>query len=440
MIVERSQLDRSMQRRSGCPSYEKRGHEAARTHLPAQLLHLEEGWGYEPAHANHVGSELGRLAKNLLLRHHDAQVRHVEPVATQHYSCNILTYVVDIALDRGDEKFRLGAGAVLRVRLHERREHVYRLPHQLRRLDHLRQEHAPRSEIVPDGLHPVHQRPFDHCHGAAQHLKALQHIVPQRRSIACHKRSRQPRRSRYRRRTRRNRARTRARNRARTRRTRRALQHLPGLGNQPFGRIVAPVENHILDLFEHIRLYITVNLKHPGVDYAHIQPCPDRMVEEGRMHRFPHRVVAAEGEGEVGYAPGRARPRQIPFDPAHRLDEVHPVAAVLLNARTHREHVDIEYDVARQHSGLPGEQAVGPLAYLDFPRVVRSLALLVEGHHYHSRAQAPYFPGLHQEDLLALLEGYGVDYALALRVLQALQHRLPIRRIHHKRGLRHGRV
>ena len=36
-----------------------------------------------------------------------------------------------------------------------------------------------------------------------------------------------------------------------------------------------------------------------GVDDAHVEPGPDRVEQEGRVHRLAHDVVAAEGEGQV---------------------------------------------------------------------------------------------------------------------------------------------
>ena len=107
VIIQWSQFDRSMHRRSGSPAHKQRHGKPACTHLAAQFLHLEQGRCNESAHSNCIGSDFGSLVQNRFLRHHHTQVRHVEPVAAQHYSRNILPYVVDIALDRSDDELRL---------------------------------------------------------------------------------------------------------------------------------------------------------------------------------------------------------------------------------------------------------------------------------------------------------------------------------------------
>ena len=162
------------------------------------------------------------------------------------------------------------------------------------------------------------------------------------------------------------------------------------------------------------------------------------MVEEYGVHRLADRVVASEGEGQVGYASAGQCSREIGLYPAHRFDEVDSVAAVARLARTHAEHVHVENYVACVESYAP-EQVPGPFAYRYLASVVSRLALLVEGHHNHGSPEAQYLPRLFEESVLALLETDGVDHALALGVLQSGKHRVPVRGVDHQRGLRYSR-
>ena len=68
---------------------------------------------------------------------------------------------------------------------------------------------------------------------------------------------------------------------------------------------------------------LVVDAELAGVDDAHRQPGADRVVEEHRVDRLAHRVVAAEGEGDVARRRrDTLRVRQVLADPARRLDEV----------------------------------------------------------------------------------------------------------------------
>ncbi len=69
------------------------------------------------------------------------------------------------------------------------------------------------------------------------------------------------------------------------------------------------------------------------------------MVKKHRVHGLAHRRVAPEGKRQIGHASARERPGQMSLDPAHSLDEVDRIAGMGLDARAHREHVDVEDDV-----------------------------------------------------------------------------------------------
>ena len=77
-----------------------------------------------------------------------------------------------------------------------------------------------------------------------------------------------------------------------------------GVLDETLGRVLAAVEDDVLDALEQLRLDVLVDRELAGVDDAHVEPGGDRVVEERRVHRLAHGVVAAEREAEVGDAAG----------------------------------------------------------------------------------------------------------------------------------------
>ena len=68
---------------------------------------------------------------------------------------------------------------------------------------------------------------------------------------------------------------------------------------QPLGRVRAAVEDHVLDALAQLRVDLVVLGELAGVDDRHVKPGGDRVVEEHRVHRLAHRLVAAERERHV---------------------------------------------------------------------------------------------------------------------------------------------
>ena len=97
---------------------------------------------------------------------------------------------------------------------------------------------------------------------------------------------------------------------------------------------------------------LVVDLERAGVDDAHVHAGRDRVVQEDRVDRLAHRVVAAEGERDVRDAAGDQRAGQVLLDPAGGLDEVEPVVGVLLDAGGHGEDVRVEDDVLGREADL----------------------------------------------------------------------------------------
>ena len=149
------------------------------------------------------------------------------------------------------------------------------------------------------------------------------------------------------------------------------------------------------------------------------------------MDRLPDRVVAAEGERDVGHAAGDQGAGQVLLDPAGGLDVVDAVVVVRLDAGGDGEDVGVEDDVLGQEAHLLGQDPVGPLADGDAPLERVGLALLVEGHDHRRGPVALHQRRLADELLLALLHRDRVDDGFALDAFQAGLDDLPLRGVDH---------
>ncbi len=208
------------------------------------------------------------------------------------------------------------------------------------------------------------------------------------------------------------------------------LQH--ALGGRAAGLRHA-VEHDVLAGLTQLRFDRVVDRQLAGIDDAHIHAALDGVVEEHGVHGFPHRLVAAEGEGEVRDTAGNVHMRQCRRDLTGGFDEIDAVIVMLLDAGRHGEHVRIEDDVFRRKASLLGQQLVGAGANLDFSRLGVGLALLVEGHDDDGRAIGSAKPGVMQKCRLAFLHRDRVDDRLALHAFQARLDHLPFGRVDHHR-------
>ena len=113
-----------------------------------------------------------------------------------------------------------------------------------------------------------------------------------------------------------------------------------------------PVEDDVLDELEQLGRDVLVDHELAGVDDAHVEAGADRVVEEGRVHRLAHRVVAAEREAEVGDPAARPRARAARLDQRQRLEERLREAAMLLDPGRDGEDVRVEDQILRREADL----------------------------------------------------------------------------------------
>ena len=246
--------------------------------------------------------------EDLRRRHHDAEIDDLVVVALEHDADDVLADVVHVALHRRHHDLAVGAaldraaGGLPRCLflLHERHQVGDRLLHHARRLHHLRQEHLAGAEQVADHVHAVHQRAFDHVQRALRLGARLLGVGLDEIGDAVHQRMREP----------------------------------------PLDRPFAPGEIGLLllDALPAVtlgereqrsdasgrRLSTTSSQASrssgsrssytaicAGIDDAHVHAGLDGVIEEHRVHRLAHRLVAAEREREVRHAAGDVHVRQL---------------------------------------------------------------------------------------------------------------------------------
>ena len=319
-----------------------------------------------------------------------------------------------------------GVAGLFFLRLDVRQQVRNGLLHHPGRLHDLGQEHLARAEEITDDVHAVHQRALDHldrattCGGdlGPQFLgvgidvgvdaldQGVRDPLADREAapLGCH----------------------------RVVGLLRAVEPFRDF-QEPFGRVLATVQDDVLDPVPQLGVDRVVGHQRTRVDDAHVQAGLDGVVQEHRVDRLADGVVAPERERHVRDTAGDVHPGKVLLDPGAGLDEVDPVGRVLLDTGRQREAVRVEDDVLGREADLFGQDPVGAPADLLAALQVVGLTLLVEGHHDDGGAVLAAQPCLADELLLALLHGDRVDDRLALHVLQARLDDLPLGGVDHHR-------
>src|SRR5690606_37793185 len=159
----------------------------------------------------------------------------------------------------------------------------------------------------------------------------------------------------------------------------------------------------------------------------------DRVVEEHRMDRLAHRVVATERKGHIGHAARGQGMGQVVADKGASLDEVHRVVVVFLDSGRHGEDVRVEDDVFRREADFVDQNVVGALADFLLASGRVGLAGFIKGHDHHGGTVALAQARMFLEFLDPFLHGDGVDDALALDALEARLDDVPLGGVDHDR-------
>ena len=420
--VDRGDLHRRVEVRGGGTADDDRDAEPAAFEFLANVDHLVERRGDQPAQADALCTPCHGFIDDALRFDHYAQVADLVAVAGHHHRDDVLADVVHVALDRGDEHLAGRVGALSGALLDVGRQGRYGALHHAGRLDHLRQEHSALAEEPAHPLHGGHQQPVDHLHRAAQRAVTLEGILLDAVGDALEHRVVDP---------------LGERSRAPgvgglCRGCRSLFADRMGILREPLRGVGPAAEEHVFDPLEQFGFDLVVDAQHLRIDDAHVHAGADGVVEKSRMHRLAHGVVAAEGEREVRDAARDLRVGQVLLDPARGVDECFGIAVVFGNARGDGQHVGVEDDLLGRESVF-GQQAVGAFGHLDLAFEGVGLSPLVEEHDHSGGSVAPDGGGPAQELRFALLERDGVHDGLALRHLESGLEHLPLRRVDHRR-------
>lgn len=332
--INRGDLHRRVEVRGRRAADDDRNAQPSPFQLLADAGHFVERRGDQPAQADALRAPRHRLLDDAFRLDHHAQVPDFVTVAGHHDRHDVLADVVHVAFHGGDQHFP----RIMRIRgrplFDIGRQRRHRAFHHAGGLHHLRQEHLALAEQRADLLHGRHQQRVDHGHRASQRLVTLQrillhvvgHALEHRMGDTLSERPRTPCVGGLRLRLGR-------------------LLHPVGILREPLRGVGPAAEDHVLDAAEQFGFDLAVHFEHLRVDDAHVHSGPDGVVEERRVHRLAHRVVAAEGERKVRHAARDLRMGKVLLDPARRVDERLGVAVVLRNARCDGQHVGVENDV-----------------------------------------------------------------------------------------------
>ena len=394
-------------------------------HFLGHRHHLVERGGDEAGQADHVRLIFIGGLQYLGPGHHNAEVDHLETVALEHDSDNILADIVYVALHGRHHDPALALGILVLLRLDEGEEVSDGLLHHAGGLDDLRQEHLARAEQVADDIHSLHQRAFDHLDRASAPRRDFEaHFLGVGDDMgvdAFDQRMFQPLDDRP------------------------AAPFLGGLFSsgvlalellgqlhQPLSRARIAVEDHILARLAQVRVDGVIDVELPRIDDGHVHARRYRVIEEHRVHRAAHRLIAAKAEGEVGKAARNMHMRATALDLPRRLNEVDRIIVMILDAGRDREHIGVEDDVLGRKADFH-QQRVGALANLDLARLRVGLSDLVERHHHHGGAIGHAFARLLQKLLDAFLHADRIDDRLAGHAFEARLDDAPFGTVDHHR-------
>ncbi len=189
--------------------------------------------------------------------------------------------------------------------------------------------------------------------------------------------------------------------------------------NQSVCRVFPAVEQHIFHSLANVLGNIVVYGQLSGVHDAHVHSCVYCVVEERRMHRFTHPIVAPERERDVADPTAHQSVRERCLDSAACFQVREGIPVVLLNARGYRKDVGIEEDIFLRESDLFGENSVRPCTDIDFPFRRVCLPLFIKCHHDYCRTVPADQPGLFDERRFALLQTDRIHHSFALQAFQA---------------------
>ena len=204
---------------------------------------------------------------------------------------------------------------------------------------------------------------------------------------------------------------------------------------EPLRGVRAAVQEDVLDEDEQVLRDLLVDRELARVHDAHVE-AGARSRGRGTPRASPRGPRCSRGTRRrcSRRRPTPSRAGSVALIAPRRLEEVHRVRVVLLDAGRDREDVRVEDDVLGRKADLLREDAVGARGDRDLALDGRRLALLVERHDDDGGAVAAHEAGVRPEGLLALLQADRVHDGLALEALQPGLDHVPLRAVEHDRA------
>ena len=311
--------------------------EPAPLHLLRHVHHLVERRRDEPGEPDEVAVLVHRGVEDLVGVDHDAEVDHLVVVAAEDDPDDVLADVVDVALDRREHELALRARLALdALGVHVGLEVGDGALHGARALHDLREEHLPGAEQVADDLHPAHERALDHVERPLRGLPRLLRVLLDEVHHPVDEGVRQPL------------LHVRLAPGEVDLALRRLAVHRRRELDHALGRVGPAVEDDVLDALEQVGRDVAVDRELARVHDPHVEPGADRVVEERRVDRLAHGLVAAKREGQVGDPAGDLRAGAALLDQRDRVDERLGELVVLLHPGGDGEHVRVEDQILRR--------------------------------------------------------------------------------------------
>ena len=396
-IDHRIYLDRRMGRAGRRTADQQRDINRLALHFRRHKHHFIQRWRDQPGQADNVGLFIERGFQDRLTGHHHTQINNFIAIALHDHADDVLANIVDIAFHGGEHNLAgrgpglAGSGLFL---LHKGDQMGDGLFHHPGGFHHLGQEHLALAKQVTHDIHPVHQRAFNDMQGPVDLLTGFLCILDNPGIDAVHEGMGQafidrlipPAEIRCR---------------------------FCGLAlvaialsrlEQALCRVCPAIEDDILDQLAQPRLDLVINVQLPRIDDAHIHAGLDGVVEKHRVHGPAHRLIAAEGEGDVGQSAGDVTARQGFTNAPRGLDEGHGIIVMFLNSGGHRKDVGIKDDVFRRETDPVDQNIIGPRADLDLSIRCFRLARFVKGHHHNRSPIGQASLRLLQEERFALFQ------------------------------------
>ncbi|MCY1521927.1 hypothetical protein D9M68_567660 [compost metagenome] len=157
------------------------------------------------------------------------------------------------------------------------------------------------------------------------------------------------------------------------------------------------------------------------------------MVEEYRVHGFPHRIIAPEGERYIADPAAYAHLRIIFLYPFSSFEEIQGIAPVLIKPRSYRENVQVENDIGRFEFNHIDQDIIRSLHDLQSAGVIVGLSQLIKSHDDNRCTITLHQLCLADEGFFTLFKADGIDDCFTLQYLQTRLQDFPFGAVDHDR-------